>query len=284
MSRSGYKPSRRRNDDALARMDPLAFERLIGEHYRREGWAVEHCGTGGTGRKFDGGIDLKLRRGDQYLVVECKRWNAWQVPHNDVHELLGIMLTQGATGAIFVCSGEFTRAAREAAQRSGRIQLIDGVELRRMLGPALPVLPALAHAPAPSDAPPCPEPAIAPRPARTLPAVEWQRVGARQAVRRDTPGSSAAIVVAGIVVLLALGWQRCARTPEPVASPPSDVAAPAIRHTRPATAHVPSPARHVPTPAPAYVPAPRPTAAEVRESRRLADEAMKVIEAHTPEI
>jgi len=58
-----------------------------------------------VGSRYDGGIDLKLRRGDEYVVVQCKHWNAKQVPHNDVHQLLGVMLSESATGAIFVTSG-----------------------------------------------------------------------------------------------------------------------------------------------------------------------------------
>ena len=96
---------------------------------------VEHCGTGGTRARFDGGIDLKLRKDDQYILVQCKHWNAKQVPHNDVHQLLGVMVNQGATGAILISSGEFTKAAIEAATRQGHVQLIDGEELRAMIGP-----------------------------------------------------------------------------------------------------------------------------------------------------
>src|SRR3546814_11101965 len=58
---------------------------------------VEHTGTGASGTKFDGGIDLKLRRGAEYVLVEAKHWNAFQVPHNVVHQLLGVMVNQGAT-------------------------------------------------------------------------------------------------------------------------------------------------------------------------------------------
>jgi hypothetical protein len=45
------------------------------------------------------------------------------------------MVNEGATGAILVTSGEFTKAAIEAATRQGHVQLIDGEELRAMIGP-----------------------------------------------------------------------------------------------------------------------------------------------------
>jgi restriction system protein len=131
----GLKNVRNRRHDALSRVDPGDFESLLATHYRQQGYQVEHCGTGGTRAIFDGGIDLKLRRDDQYILVQCKHWNAKQVPHNDVHQLLGIMVNEGATGAILITSGEFTKAAIEAATRQGRVQLIDGEELRVMLGP-----------------------------------------------------------------------------------------------------------------------------------------------------
>src|SRR5690606_33439390 len=104
--RNGLTRVTRRHDDALARLDPFEFESLIAEHYRRQGYDVERVGHAGT--HFDGGIDLKLRRGDEYIVVQCKRETAYKVPHNVGHELIGVMCTQGATGAIVVSIGEFT--------------------------------------------------------------------------------------------------------------------------------------------------------------------------------
>ncbi len=129
------KRNRRRWDDALSRMDPTRFEALIGDHYRKQGYEVEHVGAQAIGHRYDGGIDLKMHRGGEYLIVQCKRWTARKVPHNDVHELLGIMLTEGASGAMVVTSGEFTLAARNAAAKYRHVQLIDGIELRAILGP-----------------------------------------------------------------------------------------------------------------------------------------------------
>jgi hypothetical protein len=127
------KRNRTRRDDALARVDPTRFEALIAEHYRTQGWSVEHVGADHAGTDHDGGIDLKLRRADEYLVVQCKRWNANQVTHNAVHELIGVMITQGATGAVVVTCGEFTRAALDAALREPRMQLVDGDTVRRWI-------------------------------------------------------------------------------------------------------------------------------------------------------
>src|SRR5690349_11198785 len=98
----GLKNVKHRRDDALSRISWDRLEHMLAEHYRREGYGVEHVGTGGSGRKFDGGIDLKLRKDDEYILVQSKHWNAYQVTHNPVHELLGVMINEGATGAILV--------------------------------------------------------------------------------------------------------------------------------------------------------------------------------------
>lgn len=134
MREHGLRNVRHRRDDELARVGWDELERLLAGHYQRMGYRVEHVGTGGAGTRFDGGIDLKLFRDDQYIVVQCKHWNAKQVPHNAMHELLGIMQTERATGAVLVTSGEFSAAARGKAAGVPNLQLIDGETLRAMLG------------------------------------------------------------------------------------------------------------------------------------------------------
>lgn len=130
------KYNRQRWDDALSRIDATAFESLIADYFRGKGYRVEHVGAAASGRRYDGGIDLKLYRDGEYVLVQCKHWNAFQVPHNAVHELLGIVMTERASSAILVSSGEFTEAAKTAAAKSGRVQLIDGAALRILLEPA----------------------------------------------------------------------------------------------------------------------------------------------------
>jgi hypothetical protein len=133
--RPGMKSVRHRHDDALSRVTWGAFEHLVAEYFRRQGYRVEHTGTGEGNNLTDGGIDLKLFHEQEIIVVQCKHWNSFQVPHNDVHQLIGVMHTVGATGAIVITSGEFTTAACEAAAKFRHIKLIDGKTIRAMLGP-----------------------------------------------------------------------------------------------------------------------------------------------------
>jgi len=141
---TGFKPVTFRHDDALTRVSWDDFERLIADYYRGQGFDVDHVGTGNGGRRTDGGIDMILRQGPETIVVQCKHWNCWKVPHNDVHQLIGVMHTAAATGAIVISSGEFTDAAVEAAAKFRHIRLIDGKAVRAMLGPI--EEPAMPHA------------------------------------------------------------------------------------------------------------------------------------------
>lgn len=121
-------------DDALARVEPIAFVELVGDYYLREGYRVERAGAESREQGLDGNVDLRLHRGSEHIVVQCKHWRACQMPPEDVHDLLGIASDEGATGAILVTTGEFTAAAMRAG-RNERIQLIDGRMIRALLDP-----------------------------------------------------------------------------------------------------------------------------------------------------
>jgi restriction system protein len=61
--------------ESLAAGGPYQFERLVGEAFRRQGYAVEETGLGGA----DGGIDLILRKDSRRTLVQCKHWKRQQV-------------------------------------------------------------------------------------------------------------------------------------------------------------------------------------------------------------
>ena len=283
------KNVRNRRDDALSRVDWRDFERLLADYYRRQGYRVEHCGTGANASRFDGGIDLKLYRGDAYLVVQCKHWNARQVPHNAMHELLGIMHTEGANGAILVTSGEFTPRAVEAGANAPAMQLIDGDALRGMLGP-LPEPRSVVHAPEDRAAR-----MVAEVGERLFRAAEDRiRYGGRGRPSRAAtifiwlPLAKLALMVlitGAIIALLStiLSPANLLRTVQPAAH-----TAQATTVTQPvASPPAPSPRAQSRPPADQYVvgmPPPPQTEAEIREQQRLADEAMRVLAPNTLEM
>jgi restriction system protein len=113
----------------LRRMHWREFEVLVGEAFRRRGFGVTETGGGGA----DGGIDLKLEKGGEVFLVQCKQWRAYKVSVNVVRELLGVMVAQGATGGFVVTSGVFTAEA-EAFAKGRNIELLDGAALAAMIG------------------------------------------------------------------------------------------------------------------------------------------------------
>lgn len=104
------------------------FERLLAEAFRRQGYSVEHLGGAGP----DGGVDLRLRRSGETLLVQCKQWRTWKVGVKTVRELYGVVASEDATGGIVVTSGEFTADAIEFAHKIS-IRLIPGSQLAAMI-------------------------------------------------------------------------------------------------------------------------------------------------------
>lgn len=104
------------------------FEILVGESFRRRGYAVAETGGGGA----DGGIDLVLKKDGEKFLVQCKQWKAFKVGVATIRELYGVMAAGGAAGGFVVTSGVFTKEAKDFAE--GRnIDLIDGAELAKII-------------------------------------------------------------------------------------------------------------------------------------------------------
>lgn len=104
------------------------FEMLVGEAFRRGGYAVSETGGGGA----DGGVDLVLRKDGEKFLVQCKQWKAFKVGVTTIRELYGVMAAEGAAGGFVVTSGNFTQEAKAFAE--GRnIDLIDGTALKAII-------------------------------------------------------------------------------------------------------------------------------------------------------
>lgn len=138
---------------ALNEMSWQQFEALVGEAFRRKGYAVTETGGGGA----DGGIDLALKKEGETFLVQCKQWKAYKVSVTTVRELYGVMAAEGATGGFVVTSGVFTDEARAFAV--GRnIELMDGKALHALIrGVSVPAKAAMASpAATPAGSPACP--------------------------------------------------------------------------------------------------------------------------------
>ena len=114
--------------DSITAMSWQNFERLVGEAFRRRGYAVEETGLGGA----DGGIDLILRKDGRKELVQCKQWRSRQVKANVVREMWGLVGHHQTNGVKIVCIGDFTRDAKEFANGKA-IELIHGEHLLEMI-------------------------------------------------------------------------------------------------------------------------------------------------------
>ncbi|MGK2951929.1 MAG: restriction endonuclease [Thiobacillus sp.] len=137
---------------ALNDMSWQQFEALVGEAFRRKGYAVTEMGGGGA----DGGIDLALKKEGETFLVQCKQWKAYKVSVTTVRELYGVMAAEGATGGFVVTSGVFTDEARAFAV--GRnIELVDGEALHALIrGVSVPAKAAASPAATSAGSPACP--------------------------------------------------------------------------------------------------------------------------------
>jgi restriction system protein len=114
--------------DSIAALDWRQFEQLVGEAFRRDGYAVEETGQGGA----DGGIDLVLRKGGHTTLVQCKRWRQRRVPVTTVREMWGLLAHYGADAVAIVCVGNYSPDARRFVAGKA-IRLITGEELVAMV-------------------------------------------------------------------------------------------------------------------------------------------------------
>jgi hypothetical protein len=111
----------------LRLLDAKEFEWLVGEVFRREGWAVEETGRQGGP---DGNIDLRLRRPGEQRLVQCKRWTSRQPGVAEIREFAGTLSREHlpATAGVFVTLSTFHDQARDEAMKLG-LALLEGRDL-----------------------------------------------------------------------------------------------------------------------------------------------------------
>ena len=109
----------------LLQMDPVAFERHIMSLF-------EQCGhpTGLTPRSNDFGVDGYVFHPEGLIVVQCKRYSAEHpVGRPAIQQFKGVIEEQQAFRGYVVTTSRFTDEARESANQSERIVLVDGATL-----------------------------------------------------------------------------------------------------------------------------------------------------------
>lgn len=114
--------------ESLRAMSWKQFEMLVGEAFRRQGYAIAETGLGGA----DGGVDLILRKDGRQTLVQCKQWKSRSVSVSTVREMWGLLSHHGADTVKIVCVGKFTRDAERFAEGKA-IELIAGEQLLSMV-------------------------------------------------------------------------------------------------------------------------------------------------------
>jgi restriction system protein len=127
----GLVEARTESDDVdLLEMDPIAFEDLIADLFRRRGLQVMT-----TARSGDQGVDLVATEPDPVsggkVVIQVKRHRATITPAV-VRDLYGTVIAQGAAKGILVTTSGFGPGSREFAQNKP-LHLIAGAELLQLL-------------------------------------------------------------------------------------------------------------------------------------------------------
>jgi restriction system protein len=139
---------------AIKRMTWAEFEILTGGIFRQKGFQVMEVGGGGA----DGGVDLRISKGTERFLVQCKQWKAYTVGVTVVRELYGVVMAEGATGGYVITSGKFSEDAIAFA-KGKEITLIEGPELAGLLDRAKQNLPTKipSAANASKSSPKCPK-------------------------------------------------------------------------------------------------------------------------------
>jgi restriction system protein len=113
---------------SLDAMTPRAFEALVGEAFRGQGYLIVETPEG---------VEMTVRKGRETFLVQCKHWKTRRVDVEMVRELFVSMKTYGAAGGFIVASGRFSREA-QAFSKSINVRLIDGTVLEGLLAKARP--------------------------------------------------------------------------------------------------------------------------------------------------
>lgn len=120
----------------LQSVDPSIFETIVAQLLEKlEYGSLSDHTIRVTGRSGDNGIDGECttdRLGLFKVKFQAKRWqNAVSV--HEIRDFVGAVHTEGADHGIFVTTSEFTQEAIATARKSGKIKLVNGKELARIM-------------------------------------------------------------------------------------------------------------------------------------------------------
>ena len=125
------------------------FELLVGAALRNSGYRVVNQALPGP----DGGVDLIVEKDRKRVLVQCKHWQTKSVGVGVIREIVGVVASRKADGAMVVTSGRFTDEAKAFAARTG-VDLLDGERLQKLIKAAPNQSAKAPHKSPPTAAPP----------------------------------------------------------------------------------------------------------------------------------
>lgn len=124
--------------ERISAMTPSAFESLVVDVLGRIYGGEFVRNTEVTGRTGDEGIDGIIKQdrlGFNNIYVQAKLWNK-EVPRPEVQKFAGALQGQNAAYGAFITSSDFTKGARDFADKvnqTAHIVLVDGRDLVRLM-------------------------------------------------------------------------------------------------------------------------------------------------------
>ena len=122
--------------ERLHTVDPSEFENIIAQLLERlEYGSIADGSIRVTDRSRDGGIDGECatdRLGLYKAKFQAKRWTN-PVSSKEVRYFIGALTTERIEQGIFVTTSDFTADAVSTAQRAGKVKLISGKDLARIM-------------------------------------------------------------------------------------------------------------------------------------------------------
>lgn len=123
--------------NALLQASPEFFEKAVIELLWAMGYGGPHGAKQHVGKSGDGGIDGVIRQdalGLHNLYVQAKRYDNKTVGSKDIREFYGALATRGTNQGVFITLSSFTSSAlKQAESYKGKIILIDGIQLTRLM-------------------------------------------------------------------------------------------------------------------------------------------------------
>ena len=112
----------------LRAMNPFEFEHYIAELFRRLGYRAQVTVASG-----DLGVDIELKKNQEYAVVQCKRYAEHKyVDSPDIQRFIGSMDLYGAKRGFFVATARFSPPALKLAA-ARHIEAVDDERVMQLI-------------------------------------------------------------------------------------------------------------------------------------------------------